>query len=77
MPGRLDNLVSGANFDDLPEIHHGNPVGNVPHRSNVVRHEQIGQVELRLEFPEQFQNLRLDRHVQRRYGFVADHQVGS
>ena len=51
-------------------------VGEVAHHAEVVRDEQVGEPELVLQVGEQIQDLRLDRHVERRGGLVADQQRG-
>ena len=45
------------------------------HHRQIVRDEQIGQLELILKVHQQVDDLRLDRHVQRRDRFVADDQL--
>ena len=39
-----------------------------------MRDEQVGQLELVLQVHQQVDDLRLDRHIQRRYRFIADDQ---
>jgi hypothetical protein len=41
----------------------------------VVRDEQVGEIELRLEIFQQVQDLRLDRDVERGHGLVAHDQL--
>ena len=48
---------------------------DVPHHRQVVRDEQVRQVELVLEVLEQVEDLGLDRHVERRHRLVADDQL--
>ena len=36
-------------LDDVPEIHHGDAVGDVAHHREVVRDEQVGDAELALQ----------------------------
>ena len=38
----------------------------------IVRDEQVGQLQLRLQVDQQFDDLRLNRHVERRHRFVGD-----
>ncbi len=40
------DIVPRAELDDLAEIHDGDAVADVLDRAQVVRHEQVGQVEL-------------------------------
>ncbi len=67
--------VSVGQLGDLPEVHHGDPVGDVAHDAQVVRDEDVGQPELRLEVLEQVEDLRLHRDVERRDGLVGDDQL--
>ena len=62
-------------LDDVPEVHHADPVGNVPDDRKVVRDEHIGQFFLLFQFLEQVDNLGLDRHVKRRNALVADDEL--
>jgi peptide/nickel transport system ATP-binding protein len=63
MAGIADHLVGAAQLDDLAEIHHGHPVGNVPHHREVVGDEDHAQAHLFHQVGEQVEDLRLDRHV--------------
>ena len=67
----LVQVVRGRDLDDLPEVHHGDPVGDVTHDGEVVRDEEVREAELRLELLEQVHDLRLDRHVERGHRLVA------
>ena len=58
-----------------PEIHHRDPVADVLDDAHVVGDEHVGQAELALERLEQVEHLRLDRHVERGHGLVADDEV--
>jgi len=40
--GTVD-LVSGADFNDLSEVHNGHSVGNVLYDRQIMRNEQVGQ----------------------------------
>ena len=66
-------LVGG--LDDAAQIHHRHAVADVLHHRQIVRDEQIGQLELVLQVHQQIDDLRLDRHVQRRHRLVADDQL--
>ena len=69
------DLVARAHLDDLAEIHDGDAVGDVFYHRHVMRDEEIGDAELALQFLEQLQHARLDRHVKRRHAFVGDDQL--
>ena len=60
----------------LPEVHHGDAVRDVLHDRQVVRDEQVGEVELLLQVLEQVEDLGLDRDVERRDRLVAHDQLG-
>ncbi len=66
----------GADLHDLAEIHHGDPVADPLHHRHVVRDEQVGEAQFRLEVEHQVHDLRLDRDVQRRDRLVGDDQPG-
>ena len=67
--------VAIGHLDDLAQVHHGDPVGDVLHHREVVRDEQIREVELPLQVVQEVQDLCLDRDVERRHGFVAHDQL--
>ena len=62
-------------LDDLAEVHHRDPVGDVADHAEVVRDEQIRQAELVLKLLEQVDDLRLHGHVERRHRLVGDDQL--
>jgi hypothetical protein len=68
---------SGAvgELDDLAEIHHRDAMADVLDDRDVVRDEQIGEPEIALQIDEQVDDLRLHRHVERRYRLVADNEA--
>jgi hypothetical protein len=51
--GPVVELVGGRLLDDLAEVHHRNPVGDVLDDVQVVRDEQEGEAERRPEVLEQ------------------------
>ena len=64
-------------LDDLAQVHHRDAVRDVLDHGQVVRDEQVGQVELVLEILEEVEDLGLDRHVERRHRLVTHDQLGS
>ncbi|MPM31800.1 hypothetical protein SDC9_78357 [bioreactor metagenome] len=70
-----ENLGGLRLFHHLPQIHHGDVVGNMLHHGQVVGDEEIGQVPLLLQIHHQVQNLGLNRHVQRGHRLVADDEL--
>ena len=73
--GFVVELVRRRDLDDRAEIHDGDPVGDVPDDREVVRDEEIGELEVVLQRLEQVEDLRLDRHVERRDRLVGDDEV--
>ena len=73
----LEQRLGRGELDDVSEIHHRDSVGDVLHHREVVGHEQVGDSELVLKIGEEVDRLRLDRHIERRDGLVADDQVGA
>jgi hypothetical protein len=66
---------SRRHLHDPTEVHDRNPVGDVPHDREVVRDEQIGELELLLQLLEQIDDLRLDGDVERGDRLVRDDEV--
>lgn len=52
-------------FDKAPEVHDANPMCNVPHHSQIMRNEYVGQFQFLLEFHEEIDDLGLDRDIER------------
>src|SRR5260370_30011421 len=69
------DFVTVRNFDDLAEIHNRNTLADVFDHAQVVRDEEIGQVQLLLQILEQVDYLRLDRNVERRDRLVQPPQT--
>ncbi len=64
-----------SQLHDLPKIHHHDPVADEAHHVQIVRDEDVGQVEALLQIDEQVQHLRLDRFVESRHRFVEDDEA--
>ena len=63
-----------ADLDDPAEVHDRDAVGDVADEREVVRDEEVGQPEVALQRLEQVDDLRADRHVERRDRLVEhDH----
>ena len=71
-----EQLARRRQLDQAAGAHHGDAVGDVVDHGEVVRDEQVGEAELLLQVLQQIEDLRLDRHVERRHRLVADHHVG-
>ena len=76
MQGIAEQVVAGCLLHHLAEIHDSNIVGEVLDDGEVVGDENVGQPHVLLKLLEQIENLRLDRHVQRRDRLVADDELG-
>jgi len=61
-----------AELDHLADIHDADLRRSRADDAEIVRHEQIGQLERILQIQEEIQNLRLHRDIERRYGLVSD-----
>ena len=72
MPRVREELLGRRGLDDPAEVHHRDPVADVPHDGHVVRDQQHGQAQLRAQLREQVQHRRLDRDVERRHRLVGD-----
>ncbi len=75
VPGPGVERLPVGDLDDLAEVHHGDPFGEVPYDGEVVRDEDEGDAELPLEVLQQVDDLRLDGDVQGGDGLVGDDQL--
>ena len=71
----LEELVLIREFDELSHIHHRDAVAEMPHDSEIVRDKQEREVVALLNVTKKVQDLRLDRDVERRDGFIADEKL--
>ena len=69
-------VVGGGLLDHAAEVHHADPVADVPHHGQVVGDDEVGEVELLLQLVEQVDHLGLHRHVEGRHRLVGDDQLG-
>ena len=74
MPGPAEERGRGSHLHELPDVHHGHPVADVPDHAQVVGHEEVGEVEALLELEEQVEHLGLHGDVERGDGLVGDHE---
>lgn len=72
MERRGEEATAGGDFDDPAEAHHPDVIGHMPDYREVMADEQLGQTEFVLKILHQVQNLRLDRHIDRRGRLVAN-----
>ncbi len=72
-----EHLLRGSGLHDPTEVHHGDPVGDVPGQPEVVGDDQHAEPELLAELEQQRQDLAADRGVERGHRLVGDQQLGS
>src|SRR2546428_10461852 len=72
---RGKDILGGAELDELREIHHPDPVGEVANHAQVVRDEDVRDAFGGLKFGQQVEDRGLDRNVQGRDRLVADDDV--
>ena len=72
----VEDAVDVADLHDFAQVHHGDPVGDVPHHGQVVGHHQVAQPEFRAELVQQVDDPGLDGHVQGGHRLVQDHEFG-
>ena len=72
----IEQLIDWSNFHDPPKIHHSYPVGDRIDDTQVMRDEQVGKAEAILQILQQVQDLRPDRHVERRDRLVEHDEAG-
>ena len=68
--------IAGPGLDDLAAVHDDDVVAQVAHEAQVVADEQVRDAEALLELEEQVDDLRADRHVERRQRLVEDDDLG-
>ena len=72
MKGVFVKLVAFRQFHQAPQVHHGDPPGNMAHHRYVVGDKQVGQAQFRLHILQHIHNLGLNRYVQGGNRLVAD-----
>ena len=70
--GLREERLRVAHLDDPAQVHHRHAAADVLHQPQVVRDEEVGQLQPRLQIEQQPDDLRLNRHVERRHGLVGD-----
>ena len=74
--GAAQSVLRRPDLDDLAEVHHRDPVGDLADDGQVVGDEHVGQAELVLEVLQQVDDLGLDRDVERGDRLVGDDELG-
>ena len=68
----VEQLAGRRGLHDLARVHHEHSVGEVAHHAQVVRDEEVGEVDLPLQLAEQVEDLGLHGDVERRGRLVED-----
>ena len=76
MKGRPEECILLRELDDLSEIHDGDAVADVLDHREIMRNEEVGELQLLLQVPQQIDDLRLDGDVERRDGLVSTMRLG-
>ena len=63
-------------LDDAAEIHDGDRFTDMLHNAEVVRNKQHRQSEFALQAPQEMEDLRLDRDVERSRRFIGNQHIG-
>ena len=77
MPGSLEDLIGRALFDDDAVFHDEDAVAQVTDDAEVVRDEEVGDPSRFAQRDQQVEDLRLDRHVERRHRLVEHDDRGA
>jgi hypothetical protein len=67
----LADLVSDAGLHQATPVEDGDPVGDVPDHREVVADEEVAQVQLLLQVPQQVEDLCLNGEIQGADGLVS------
>ena len=71
----VEERVAAGDLHDLAHIHDRHPVADVTHHGQVVGDEEVAQPQVVLQRFQQVDDLRLNAHVQRAHGLVADDEL--
>ena len=67
-----EDVLQAARLHDLAAIHHHDLLGDIRHDAQIVGDHQHSHAQFGLQIPDQLEDLRLHRHVQRGGGLVGD-----
>src|ERR1043165_5599055 len=76
MRGLSEDCLGRTDLDNAGEIHDRDGVADMLHNGEVVADEDVGQMALALQADHQVQDLASHRYVERRYGLIADDELG-
>ena len=75
MQGHLEQGRLVCHLHNTPEIHHRHTVADVLDDRQIVRDEEIRQLEFVLQVHHEVDDLGLDRHVQRRHRLITHDEL--
>src|SRR5947208_15797968 len=75
VPRLPQDLARRPFLDDAAKIHDGQPIAHMFDDGEIMRDKNISEVEARLEFDQQVEDLRLDRHIERRNRLIENEQL--
>ena len=75
VPRLVEDLLGGANFQELAGAHDGDARGDLRHYGETARNKNIRQREFVLEIRQEKENLRAHGNVEGRDGFVGDDEL--
>ena len=75
MPGVAEDGVAIADFDQLAQVHDGDPVAYVTNDAQIMADEQVGEPEFVPQILKQADDLRLDRDIEGRDRLVTNDEV--
>jgi len=71
----FEDILPAADLGDAPGVHDADVIGHVPDHAEVMRDQQNRHAGLALQVLDQPEDLRLDRHIQRRCRFIGDQKL--
>ena len=71
----IENIVRRAVFDNLAGVHDGDLVAHIGNDAQIVCDHDDRHADLVLQIHHQFEDLRLDRHIERGGRFIRDEQL--
>ena len=72
MLGISDNTFSRTNFHDLPQIHHGDTMGDTLNHGHIMGNKEIRYSKIALKLHEEVHHLRPDGNVKRGDRLIGD-----
>src|SRR5207248_135824 len=70
-----EELMLWRHLDQVPEVQDCYAIGDMPHHAEVVRDQDVSEMQGVSQIREQIQDLGLDRHVEGAHGFVENQEL--